>query len=185
MADHMFVIPRRPAPFRHSLMLLVGMLAVIAGILGMHTLGISHQAAPAHATMASGQPASHDAGSSRGFHTGHIIPHAEDSFHTARSAPHDAGSIHTSQGVANSAATLTTAGPDLHSATCAGPCGGEHTMEAACVFLVVPTGLLLAFLLGKHHESGTHGLRAPPPFPSWIPAIPRPPSLLELSVSRT
>jgi hypothetical protein len=185
MTDHMFVIPRCPAPFRHSPMLLVGLLAVIAGILGMHTLGISHQAAPAHAAMASGQPASHEAGSSQGSHTGHGTSHADDSFDTARSAPNDAGSIHTSQGVTNSAATLTTAGPDLHSATCAGPCGGEHTMEAACVFLVVPTGLLLAFLLQRHHESGSHGLRAPPPFPSWIRSAARPPSLLELSVSRT
>jgi hypothetical protein len=185
MTDHTFVIPRCPAPVRRSLMLLVGLLAVIAGILGMHTLGISHQAAPGHAAMASSQPASHDAGSSHGSHTGHGTPHADGSFHIARSASHDAGNIHTSQGVTNSAATLTTADPDLHSATCAGHCGGEHTMEAACVFLVVPTGLLLAFLLQRHHVSGTHGLRAPPPSPSWIRATPRPPSLLELSVSRT
>jgi hypothetical protein len=173
MADHMFVLRRRPAPIRH-VMLLLGLLAVIAGVLGMHTLSVFHQAAPEHAA-ASGHGPSHNAGASPGA----------GGSRTAPGTPHAGGSSHTIQGVTDSAAALTTAGPDLHSATCAGPCGGEHTMATACVFLVVLTGLLLAFLLRRLHESGSHGLRAPPPSPTWIRAIPRPPSLLELSVSRT
>ncbi|WP_336713935.1 hypothetical protein [Arthrobacter sp. USHLN218] len=171
MADYMFVLQRRPAPMPHGLMLLLCLLAVMAGILGMHALGIAHQAASGHASMASGQAISHDAGGSHDSHAGHGTPHTP-------------GSIHTAQGTVDAAA-LTVAGQDLHSATCSGPCGGEHTMQAACVFLVVLTGWLLAFLLQRHHESGSHGLRAPPPSPTWIRAAPRPPSLIELSVSRT
>lgn len=177
MADHMFVLRRRPAPMPHSLMLLLGLLAVMAGILGMHTLGIAHQAAPGHASMASmasDQAVSHYAGGS----------HESGSHDSHAGTPHATGSLHTAQGTMDAAA-LTVAGQDLHSATCPGPCGGEHSMQSACVFLVVLTGWLLAFLLQRHHGSGSHGLRAPPPSPTWIRAAPRPPSLIELSVSRT
>ncbi|GLB69286.1 hypothetical protein [Arthrobacter mangrovi] len=173
MADHMFVLRRRPAPFQHTLVLLLGLLAVMAGILAMHTLGVAHQAAPGHAAMASGQDASHEAGGS----------HESGSHDSHAGTPHATGSLHTVQGAVDAAAL--TAGQDLHSATCSGPCGGEHTMQAACVFLVVLTGWLLAFLRQRHHGSGGHGLRAPPSSLTWIRAVPRPPSLIELSVSRT
>lgn len=171
MADHTFVLRRRSAPFRHTLVLLLGLLAVMAGILGMHTLGVAHQAAPGHAAMASGQDTSQGGGDAHDSHAGHGTPPI-------------AGSLHTAKGAVDAAA-LTTGGQDRHSATCSGPCGGEHTMQTACVFLVVLTGWLLAFLRQRHHGGGGHGLRAPPSSLTWIRAVPRPPSLIELSVSRT
>ena len=142
-------------PLRRSLTLFLGLVAVIIGIIGMHILNVSH-------------------------HT----PGTGTADHAVAAAP--AHSTGHGPGVDSAAASSSPAAESLHAAACAGPCGGDHdTMTAVCMLMIVVGGFALIFVPRQLRIRGRDGLPAPPRGLSLaLPAL-RPPSLVQLSISRT
>ena len=138
-------------PIRHSLTLLLGLAAVITGILGMHILNISHGPGTGSVDATVTATAAHTATHS---------PDAETAVPSHATPPDSAG--------------------------CAGPCGGEHDlMTAACVLMMVVASFALFFKPNRLRTESRHGLRAPP-YPAPVStSMLRPPSLVQLSISRT
>jgi hypothetical protein len=148
---------RMPAvPIRRPVLLSLALAAIILGILGMHTLSLSHLA-PATAaptqTVGAEEPAA-----------GHAS-HAPRHHYAAAASPGAEGG--------------------MHPAACAGPCGSEHdVMAAVCVLMI--TGLVsLLFIPKQLRLKVRHGLRAPPRIAAAHPVFSRAPSLVQLSISRT
>lgn len=145
-------MPRFPLPFRHSLTAVLGLAAVITGILGMHILnGALHGPGPGARTASV---------------TSSAMPHQH-------AGPDEA---------------IATAGLQAAAAPagCAGPCGGDHHMAAAgCILMVVTAGFSVLFLPGRLLPAGRHGRRGPPYTFAPAPPVRRPPSLVQLSISRT
>lgn len=138
-------------PIRHSLTLLLGLAAVITGILGMHILNISHGPGSGSLDVTVTTAAAHTAS------------HSSD---------------------AEAAVSSHATPPD--SAGCTGPCGGEHDlMAAACVLMMVVASFALFFKPNRLRTESRHGLRAPPHPVPWSTSMLRPPSLVQLSISRT
>ncbi|SDQ03404.1 MULTISPECIES: DUF6153 family protein [Micrococcaceae] len=140
---------------RNSLALLLGLAAVIAGIIGMHILNVSHHApemgAPDHATAVVAAP-SHD-----------IVV----------SAP---GTV----------VLEVMADEPLLAAGCASPCeSGPSLMAAVCVLMTIVAGFVLLFIPRQLRLESRHGLRAPPQPVMLAPSGLHPPSLVQLSISRT
>lgn len=147
-------MPRFLLPFRHPLAAMLGLSAVIVGILGMHILYGSHNsphpAGQAATVMAAADPLPHHPG-------GHPPAAAADRFDAAAQA-----------------------------ADCAGPCGDGHgLMGAACILMVVVAGFSALFLARRLLLTGRHSRRGPPPLPAPVRPVFRPPSLVQLSISRT
>jgi hypothetical protein len=144
-------------PLHRSLTLFLGLAAVIIGIIGMHILNVSH----------------HTAG------TGTVD-------HSVAAAAAPAHATHHAPGSDSVAASSSPASQAPHAAACAGPCGGDHeTMTAVCMLMIVAGGFVLLFIPGQLRYRSRHGLRAPPQVLSLaLPAL-RPPSLVQLSISRT
>lgn len=146
---------------RHPVALLLGLAAIILGILGMHILGVSHQmpAATPHVAM---------------------VP---DTAGTAVASPRHATSQDHSPAVAD--ALSWTGADQIPADACAGPCGSEqHLMAAMCVLMVIILATLW-FIPKLRFLKAFHGLRAPPAMPAPATRLPWTPSLIELSISRT
>ncbi|EMY32772.1 hypothetical protein D477_018354 [Arthrobacter crystallopoietes BAB-32] len=103
------------------------------------------------------------------------------------STPSIASTAHSSEGVEHpvSSLSLPTGTFDLAHAACAGPCGEEHGAAAVCILLVVLAGIGWLFAQKPLSSAGPHGRRGPPLLIRLAPALPRPPSLVQLSISRT
>lgn len=145
-----------PLPLRRTLMLSLGIVAIILGILGMHTLNVSHYSP---GTAAAAQASAGTAGPGQAIQQGTGATHA---------AIPDTG-----------------AGGGLDAPVCDDICGGGlHSMAAACMLVVV--GLVSLFIVPRQlRVKARHGLRAPPPGVAPRTPDPRTPSLVQLSISRT
>lgn len=149
--------PRLSLHLRPTVALLLGVAAIIFGIIGMHILNVSHQAsvpaAPGHSTSVSADTA----------HAAHHVPAADTAIPSADTA----------NGI-------------LPAGGCNGPCaGGHHLMAAVCVLMTIVAGFVLLFVPNWLRLRSGDGLRAPPnAVGPGVPAL-RPPSLVQLSISRT
>lgn len=147
-------LPGLPVLLRRPLLLSLGLAAIILGILGMHTLNLSHFPGPDAATVTS----------------------------AVQAAPHQgAGYV---PALKHAAVPGTVADGDTHSAACAGPCGSGHGLMAALCMLMIVGIVSLFFIPKQLRALSRHGLRAPPVFPSPHARVPRTPSLVQLSISR-
>ncbi|NMR32392.1 hypothetical protein HGO92_22360 [Arthrobacter sp. SF27] len=149
------ITPGLSRSLRHSLALLLGLAAVIAGVIGMHILNVSHHApemgAVDHATSVMAAP-SHDVGSP---------------------AP---GTV----------ALEVTAAEPLQAAGCASACESGHSlMDAVCVLMTIVAGFVLLFVPQQLRIESRRGLRVPPQPVMLAASGLHPPSLVQLSISRT
>jgi hypothetical protein len=145
--------PRLSLPWRHPVAALLGLAAIILGILGMHIFNGNH-----HGPASTAQPA---AATAAADHT--LQDHMQDS-----------------------TAVLPTEPCTADAAGCTGPCGDGHDlMGAVCVLMVVVTALAAILVPQRFRWRNRHGLHGPPnPLALALPVL-RPPSLVQLSVSRT
>jgi len=114
--------------------------------------------------------------------------HIANGTHHHASGPDSAASMaHAADGSEQGPDALTgSAGSfDLAHAGCAGPCGEEQGAAAACILLVVLVGVGLMLVLKALGFASLYDGRGPPPSAALVPALPRPPSLVQLSISRT
>ena len=150
--------PRRGLHLRPTLALFLGLTAIIFGIIGMHILNFSHHASvPATSGHSTSAP-------SAPVHATHNAPAAEKAIPSAD-----------------------TTADMLPADGCAGgPCAGDHhLMAAVCVLMTIVAGFVLLFVPTWLRARNRHGLRAPPTATGpGAPAL-RPPSLVQLSISRT
>lgn len=144
-----------------TLMLMLGLAAIILGILGMHVLSVPHQIQPAAAPHVAMAP---DTGSAA----------ATSTHHADSQDPGLAPALSAWAGVDHMAAGV-----------CTGPCGGEHHLMAAMCVLLVIILTTLWFIPKRWFLKARHGLRAPPTVPFPAIRLPWTPSLIELSISRT
>lgn len=150
--------PRLGLHLRPTLALFLGLAAIIFGIIGMHILNVSHQASvPATSGHSTSAPAA----------TAHAMHHAPTA---ERGTPST-----------DAAAAM------LPADGCAGgPCAGDHhLMAVVCVLMTIVAGFVLLFVPKWLRTRNANGLRAPPKSAGpGAPAL-RPPSLIQLSISRT
>ncbi|MCW2134057.1 DUF6153 family protein [Arthrobacter sp. VKM Ac-2550] len=150
--------PRLGLHLRPTLALFLGLAAIIFGIIGMHILNVSHQASvPAMSGHSTSAPAA----------VAHATHHAPDA-DTAIPSADAANDILPADGCAG------------------GPCAGDHhLMAAVCVLMTIVAGFVLLFVPKWIRIRSGAGLRAPPKAVGpGVPAL-RPPSLVQLSISRT
>jgi hypothetical protein len=150
--------PRLGLRLRPTLALFLGLAAIILGIIGMHILNFSHHASvPANSGHSTSAPAAP-------VHATHHAPAAEKAIPSADAA----AGILPADGCAG------------------GPCAGDHhLMAAVCLLMTIVAGFVLLFVPTWLRTRNRHGLRAPPQVLSLaLPAL-RPPSLVQLSISRT
>ena len=149
--------PRLGLHLRPTLALFLGLAAIIFGIIGMHILNVSHQAS---------------------------VPAASGHSTSAPAAPAHA-TQHAPTAEKGTPSTDTTAGM-LPADGCAGSCAGDHhLMAAVCVLMTIVAGFILLFVPKWLRTRNREGLRAPPrAVGPGAPAL-RPPSLVQLSISRT
>jgi hypothetical protein len=149
--------PRLALHLRPTLALFLGLAAIIFGIIGMHILNVSHQASV---------PATSDHSTSAPATPAHATHHAP----ADKAMP----SADTPTGM-------------LSADGCAGgPCAGDHhLMAVVCVLMTIVAGFVLLFVPRWLRTRNWDGLRAPPKAVGpGAPAL-RPPSLVQLSISRT
>ncbi len=149
--------PRLGLHLRPTLALFLGLAAIIFGIIGMHVLNVSHQASV---------PATSGHSTSVTAAAAHATHHAPDADKGIPSADATAGILPADE--------------------CAGPCAGDHhLMAAVCVLMTIVAGFVLLFVPTWLRTRNRNRLRAPPKAAGpGAPAL-RPPSLVQLSISRT
>lgn len=151
--------------FLHRAGLLAGILAVLAGILGMHVITGSHSMhSPAALTAAAGTGAGHT-------HSAAAHDHADPAITNASPAQLSSDG-HMAPGIV------------VEQCSCSDSCAGMHTMTVSCT-PTGKTGSLAAPLPGTSVvgvNSDTSGPGAVPGSYSYLPGCPSPG---ELSISRT
>jgi hypothetical protein len=152
------------AAFLRQAGLLSGILAVLAGILGMHVMTGTH-------SMHS--PAAFTATTAGTVHT---EPSGADG-HAAHGAP-DTSPIHRSTGLENAASD------SVEQCSCSDSCTSLHTMTVSCT-PSAKTGSLSAPLPGTAVFGIISNARAPGRVPGLFSYLPGSPSPGELSISRT
>ncbi|WP_431230712.1 hypothetical protein [Paenarthrobacter nicotinovorans] len=150
--------------FLHRVGLLAGILAVVAGILGMHVLTGGHSMhSPAAITAAASTPT---------VHTESVAAHGHPDHDAAdTSSPHRAGVHHA-------------ANPSMDECSCSDSCAGMQTMTMSCT-PSAKTGSLSVPLPGTAVFGIVSDARAPGAVPGSYSFLPGSPSPGQLSISRT
>ncbi|MFJ5699180.1 hypothetical protein [Arthrobacter sp. NPDC093139] len=144
--------------------LLVGILAVLAGILGMHVITGSHGMHSPAALTAAHAATDHAGSTAVGAHAAHGTP--------GTSSGHHSSGGHNADGVS------------AEECACSGNCAGMHSMTVSCTpsgktgSLTVPVPGTAVF--GAVSNAGVHAA-----LPGSYPYLPGSPSPGELSISRT